>query len=269
MKKLSSTSLAGALATGLVVAGSAGLTTAANAGTADAAANAPYRVTLKVSESAAIAGETKLALTGKVSPKPGKGSPVSLQIQYEGQEKWKTVRTVGVKKDGSFAFSDKPGTSQERSYRVVKAKDPGGAKGISRERAVDVQAWKWLDSFTTSAGADVLDIYEIPVNGETYRRNLVLDRTKDSGFEEWTLGRKCTAFESTFGLSDRTETGGQGGIVVTSDGVVKYARTFNLGESELRTIDVTGVYRMRLDLGQVTTTPDTEPTAAAARVLCD
>jgi hypothetical protein len=268
MKKLSSITLAA----GLVVAGTVstvGMATAANASTADAAASAPYRVTLKVSESKAIAEETTLSLKGKVSPKPKKGSPVLLQIQYEGQDNWKTIRKVGVKKDGTYAFTDKPSSSLEREYRVVKGKDAGGAKGTSRERAVDVQVWEWLDSFTSSAGADVLDIYEIPVNGETYRRNLVLDRTKDKGFEEWTLGRKCTAFESTLGLSDRTETGGQGGIVVTSDGVAKYARTFNLGESELKTIDVTGVYRMRIDFSQVTTTPDTEPTAAAARVLCD
>ena len=67
----------------------------------------------------------------------------------------------------------------------------------------------------TSAGANVVGISELPINGVTYRNSLVLDRTKDSGFVECTLGRQCSSFEATFGLSDRTETGGQGSIRVT------------------------------------------------------
>ena len=32
---------------------------------------------------------------------------------------------------------------------------------------------------------------------------------------------------------------------------------------------MTNVYRVRIDMAQDTTTPDTEPSAGAARVLCD
>ncbi len=96
----------------------------------------------------------------------------------------------------------------------MKKGDGQGAKGISRERAVEVSAWQWLDERVTSAGENIVSTYSMPINGEDYRHTLNLDKTKDAGFIEWTLGRKCTELEATFGLSDRTETGGKASIVV-------------------------------------------------------
>jgi hypothetical protein len=93
--------------------------------------------------------------------------------------------------------------------------------------------------------------------------------TEVSGFTEFTLGRDCTSFEGTFGLSDRTETGGRATLQVRNDGVLAYDRTFGLGESEAKTIDVTNVYRLRVDFAQVADTPVTEPAIGAGRVLCD
>jgi hypothetical protein len=121
----------------------------------------------------------------------------------------------------------------------------------------------------TSAGEGMGSAATLPINGDTYTHVLYSPASVDKAFAEYTLGRNCTVFETTFGLSDRTETGGQAAITLTDDGVVKYARTFNLGESDSQAIDVTNVYRMRLDFAQVTTTPDTEPAAGTARVLCD
>ena len=48
-----------------------------------------------------------------------------------------------------------------------------------------------------------------------------------------------------------------------------YDRTFGLGESEAKSIDVSDVYRLRIDFAQVADTPVTEPGIGAGRVLCD
>ena len=48
-----------------------------------------------------------------------------------------------------------------------------------------------------------------------------------------------------------------------------YSRLFDLGQSEFVRFDVSDVYRIRLDFDQAAETPDTEPSAGAARVLCD
>ncbi len=254
-----------ALTTALVAAGAAATTTPADA----AGAAAKYRVTLQVSENDVVADQDELVLTGRVYPTPGAGSKVTVQLQYEGKDSWKSIGTAKVKKNGKYTYTDEPTSSLERSYRVVKKADGKGAKGISRERAVEVSAWQWLDERATSAGENIVSTYSMPINGEDYRHTLNLDKTKDAGFIEWTLGRKCTELEATFGLSDRTETGGRASIVLRNDGVVGYAHDFVLGESALTTISVDNVYRVRIDMAQDTTTPDTEPSAGAARVLCD
>jgi len=258
MKKIASVALTAAL----VAAGVAATTT-----TADAAAK--YRVTLKVSATHVVADQDELVLKGRVSPTPGPGSKVIVQLQYEGKDTWKKIGTAKVNSKGKYTFTDEPSSNLERSYRVVKKGDGRAALGTSKERAVEVSAWEWLDARTTSAGENIVSTYSMPINGEDYPHTLYLDRTKDTGFIEWTLGRKCTELEATFGLSDRTATGGKGSVLVANDGTPVYSRVFNLGESELRSISVENVYRLRIDMAQDATTPDTEPSAGAARVLCD
>ena len=265
MKKTVSTLGSLALTTALVAAGAAATMTPADA----SSAAAKYRVTLQVSSNDVVADQDELVLTGRVYPTPGAGSKVTVQLQYEGKDSWKSIGTAKVNKKGKFTYTDEPTSSQERSYRVVKKGDGNGAKGISRERAVEVSAWQWLDERSTSAGANIVSAYSMPINGDDYRHTLHLDKAYDTGFIEWTLGRKCTELEATLGLSDRTETGGRGSVLVTNDGTPSYSRLFNLGESQLVSIPVTDVYRLRIDMAQDVTTPDTEPSAGAARVLCD
>jgi hypothetical protein len=96
-----------------------------------------------------------------------------------------------------------------------------------------------------------------------------LDRTKSTAFAEYTLGHHATVLDTTFGLSDRTETGGKAAIQLRADGQSVYLRTFDLGQSDHQVIDVTDVYRIRLDFAQVADTPVTEPAAGAAKVLTD
>ena len=251
---------------GLAVAG-AGLTVPV--AQASSAPVSPYHVSLKASTKVAVAKEDKVVLSGTVTPKPPEGSTVVVQAKYENGTIWRKVGTAVVKPNGNYRFVDKPTTRFDRAYRVSKKADATALADKSRERKVKVFAWNWLNQMQTSAGTGMASAASLPINGDTNTHVLYAPVSTETAFSEYTLGRNCTTFETTFGLSDRTETGGQATISLTDDGVVKFSRTFNLGESDAQSIDVTNVYRMRLDFAQVTTTPDTEPAAGTARVLCD
>jgi hypothetical protein len=262
-----STRLAVSIA-GLAVAG-AGLTVPTAEAAPAPAPTAPYHVTLQASTKVAVAKQDKVVLSGTVTPKPPEGSKVVVQAKYDNGTVWRKLGTAVVKPNGKYRFIDKPNTHFDRAYRVSKKADATALADKSRQRSVKVLAWNWLNQMQTSAGEGLSAAASLPINGDTYTHVLYAPTLIETAFAEYTLGRNCTTFETTFGLSDRTETGGQATISLTDDGVVKYARTFNLGESDDQTIDVTNVYRMRLDFAQVTTTPDTEPAAGTARVLCD
>jgi len=254
---------------GILLAATAGSLAGPAVAAPAAAPTTPYHVSLQASAKVVTAKEDKLVLSGYVVPKPPEGSFVTIQAKYENKNTWRKVGTALVKPNGKYRFVDKPQTSNDREYRVVKKADTVALADKSRTRSVKVFAWGYLTQRQTSAGENWLTAANLPINGDTYTHVVFGDRLQDKAFVEYTLGRNCTTFETTFGLSDRTETGGQAAISMTADGTVAYARTFNLGESDAQSFDISDVYRMRLDFAQVTTTPDTEPAAGDARVLCD
>jgi len=256
------------LAAALVATAALGAMAPAQAGSSDSAARAAYRVSLKASTVEAVQKQDVVKLTGKVSPK-APGTKVTVQIQYDGQDAWRTVGKAKVKSDGSYAFTDKPTSRLDRSYRVVKPGDRAATRGTSRSRGVEVFGWDWLDARAPSASANVLATYVMPINGDDYGHTLYADKAFKTGFTEFTLGRKCLLLDTTVGLSDRTETGGQAGIKVSTDGVAAYERAFTLGQDDALSLDVDDVYRVRIDFTQLNGTPATEPSAGAARVLCD
>jgi hypothetical protein len=252
-----------------VAAGGAALSPAASGASAPAAQAGQYKVSLKASAKVVVAGEEKVKLTGTVFPVPPEGSKVLVQAKYENLNTWAKTGTAKVKSDGSYKFVDKPQTSRDRVYRVMKRTDKVATADKSRERSVQVIAWQWLDSTTPSAAENVALGGTVPINGDDYPHTLFVPRTSPSGFIEFTLGRNCFTLETTFGLSDRTETGGRATILMGQDGAPVYARTFDLGQSEAFSKDVTDVYRIRFDFVQVPETPQTEPSIGAGRVLCD
>jgi hypothetical protein len=234
-----------------------------------AAAASPYKVTLKISQKEAVAKQDKVTLTGAVFPKPPANSSVVVQAKYEDQSSWRRIGTAPVKADGTYKFVEKPGTSLDRVYRVVKKADAKHEGDKSRERGLHVTKWQWLTGMTTSAAEGFAAAGLMPINGDDYTHTLYGPTTSVTGFTEYTLGRNCLVLEGTLGLSDRTETGGRATMQLKQEGVVTYDRTFGLGESEAVSVDVRDVYRLRIDYAQVAGTPATEPSFGAARVLCD
>jgi hypothetical protein len=245
------------------------VSTAATGAAADSAPTPQYKVSFKLSAKEAVAKQDVVKLTGVVSPRPPADSTVMIQAKYEDSAVWKRVGFAPVRADGSYKFKEKPGTRLDRVYRVVKKTDAVATAGKSRELALHVIKWEWLTRMVPSAGEGFVSAAVLPINGDDYPHTLYGGTDTKSGFAEFTLGRNCSRLEVTFGLSDRTETGGQAVLRATADGVMTYNRTFDLGQSELRNFNVSDVYRIRFDFGQIVTTPATEPALGSARVLCD
>lgn len=268
MKVKSVTRARAALAT-LLVGGlsAATLTAIAPAQAADQErAAAPWKVWLQTNGSEAVQGD-KVILKGRVVGGE-KGQKVIVQLQYEGRKAWTTLSKTKLNADSKFKTTDKVSTTRDRTYRVIVPADTSHSKGTSNGRFVETYGWRWLGSFTPSAQENVT-VSTLPINGESYSNTIFSPRTAKTAHAEYTLGRKCTRFEGTFGLSDRTDSGGSADIKLAADGRVVFQKTFGLGQSDEQSIDVTNVYRIRLDYAQIEGTPETEPGAGSAQVLCD
>ncbi len=227
-----------------------------------------YRVGMKISATQAVADEDSVTLTGKVSP-AAPGTKVKVQVLWEGRQTWKDAGSAKVKKDSTYTFSILPSTHLDRAYRVVKPGDATAKTGTSKELSLQVLKWEWLSSMTPSAMKGVSIINEMPINGDTYKHTLYTTVDTPSGYIEYTLGHNAYKLEATYGLSDRTETGGQGTITLRKDGVKSFSQTFDLGQSVLQKTNVSDAFRIRIDFSQVAGTPVTEPSVGAARVLMD
>ena len=256
------------IATALLAVVAVGVVPLASASAGSSRSATRYRVTMKISTTRAVAHEDTVTLTGTVSP-AAQGTKVKVQVRYEGQATWRKAGSAKVKKNGTYTFSFTPTTRQDRAYRVIKPADDHATGDTSRERTLQTIGWVWLSSLTPSAAESVATITTMPIDGESYGHTLYTGVDTTAGFVEYTLGRHAYKVQATYGLSDRTETGGRGTISVTTDGVPSFSQTFDLGQSVLQTTNVTDVYRIRIDFSQIADTPVTEPSAGAARVLMD
>jgi hypothetical protein len=246
----------------------AGAVPLASASAGSSAPTTKYRVAMKISTTKAVANEDAVTLTGHVSP-AAPGTKVQVQVMWEHQDTWKKAGTAKVKKDSTYTFTFTPTTRLDRTYRVVKQGDDTAKTGTSKERELQAIGWVWLSSMTPSAINGVSTISSMPINGDKYGHTLFTDVNTPTGFVEYTLGHHAYKLEATYGLSDRTETGGQGAISVKKDGISAFSQTFDLGESVHQMTNVSDAFRIRIDFAQVANTPVTEPSAGAARVLMD
>ena len=256
------------IATALLAVVAVGVVPLASASAGPSRSATWYRVTMEMSTTRAVAHEDTVTLTGAVSP-AAPGTKVKVQVRYDGRTAWRKAGSAKVRKNSTYTFSFTPTTRQDRAYRVVKPADDHARADKSRERTLQTIGWVWMSSLTPSRTEDVATITTMPINGEDYAHTLYTGVDTTTGFVEYTLGRHAYKLQATYGLSDRTETGGRGTIAVTTDGVPSFSQTFALGQSVLQTTNVTDVYRIRFDFSQIADTPVNEPSAGAARVLMD
>jgi hypothetical protein len=261
--------LLSAAATVALTAGVLATTSATATATATPAHRAtPFEVTAKASTTELVRGK-KVTIHGKVSPK-AKGEKDVLE-QKIGKTAWKRTGSATLNKRGHYEVSDKPSSMNPRKYRVVKAASAKHKKGVSKSVAVTV--FKWHDVYDLQARS-IDSFYRAPrwmtINGVKFPHSLWghnYGSAEPTGSIDYNIERQCITLKSTYGMADRADTGSSVKIDVLGDGSELFTGTFALFESQAKTLDLHGVFRLAFQY-----TPLTEakafPTIASPKVLC-
>ncbi|KAA1380428.1 hypothetical protein [Aeromicrobium fastidiosum] len=115
---------------------------------APAEAARKYRVKASISSSSIMIGQS-VTITGTVSP--ARGGKVVLYKRISGK-KWKREATARVRSNGTFAFTDRPKSRQNRQYRVTKPKSGKYRAGTSRPMRLKVRKLKRSTPTVTVTG---------------------------------------------------------------------------------------------------------------------
>jgi hypothetical protein len=224
-----------------------------------------YTVTASINKTVAIGKEDVLKVRGKVTPKAA-GQKVILQQRVGGKKKWKATGTATIKKNGTYKVTDDPSTPGTREYRVVKPASMGIGKGTSKVLEVEVYAWQKLLS-RVSGPRENLYPTGVTIGAEYYSHSLATVTSGTPASVEYTLGRKCTDLRTTYALTDSSATGSSGQVTVTTDGTVVASHALAIGTVVDGSMDVSDVFRIRLDL-TTSATPAAVAAIAKPEVLC-
>lgn len=222
--------LIGALAVAALVAGAG----TALSGPAQAAHRPAWRVTIKASSTEVTLGK-RVHFTGHVN-RSAAGRLVILQERANTDKPWKKQRDALVHRDGHYTTYDKPTVNKRRLYRVVMPANKHHKRGVSDTVVVDVFTWVAL---TTQSSVNQVDFDPEPsvsMNGVTYPSSLEAQvyhypNAPTEQSVEFNLGRKCTRFRGTFGLSDDSESDSQATVTAIADGTPWFNHTFAVGET--------------------------------------
>ena len=223
-----------------------------------------YSVTAKASTDTAIAKETLVKVTGRVMPKAA-GQQVVLQQRVGNKKKWSVTGTAKVKANGTYKLTDKPSTPGSREYRVLKPGSQGIAKGVSNPVQVQVYRWEKL-AYRSAAGGGFAG-QGVTIGTEYYAASLATVMPGAPATAEFTLGRKCTSMRATYALTDSSLTGSSGSVTVSADGKPLASHLLAVGTIAEETLDLTGVFRLKLD-ATTTGTPAATAAVATPEVLC-
>ncbi len=135
-------------------------------GTAEAAKKpSKFKVMAEVSSHQIISGQI-VRIRGTTKPS-AIGRKVILQMRYKKAEgKWKRVKGIRVRADGTFRLIDYPQTARTRWYRVVKPAGDGHRRGVSKKMKVAIEPWDGrVDvKLLWETGADLNLVVEAPNN---------------------------------------------------------------------------------------------------------
>lgn len=255
------------LASGIGLALVVGPLTASASATdaAPSARQAPYKVSAKINHSVAIVGKDTIKVRGKVTPRAA-GQKVILQQRMEDNKKWAFSSKAKIKKSGRYLLKDNPTAKGTRYYRVLKPGGHGVKKGTSEQLQVQVYKWESLvgDFLGPTQNATVGYAF---VAGGGHQSSASTDVAGTPTSLEFTLGRNCTTLLTDYALNDRSASGATGSVTVTTDGVVKDTLALALGRTVAMESDLSGVYRLRLDLGS-NLTPASYVSMLYPRILC-
>jgi hypothetical protein len=198
-------------------------------------AGSTWIVGVKASATSVNVGQ-KIVLTGKVRPgAAAAGSSVTLQERFKPGAPWKKVGSDKVNKHGKYELTDKASHNTLHSYRVVMPATSKHAKGVSKTVKVTVYDWTSLQDLT-SVNWDGLTFDTVNINGKTYDESVTSYLERGTGSVEFNLNHRCDKLRSTFGVSDNSTIGGAAEVGVLADGTSVYDESFDVGQSETKTI---------------------------------
>lgn len=249
------------VATGVMALGIATLPMAA------AHAGSTWLVGIKARATTVTAGH-KVVFTGTVHPRSAaQGQKIVLQEKFKPGKPWVTQRKAVVGRGGRYQVSDRPSTNTLHSYRVVMPRTTRHAKGISPTIEVTVYGWGYLADRPAS-NTSAMTTGTVDINGTSYDHS-VYAAWDTSQYREYNLDHQCIELRARFGISDGSTTGGQAEVDALSDGTNVYTNTFDLGESEQKTISLAAPLKLRLESQSTGGTGTVGYGAfASAQVLC-
>jgi hypothetical protein len=238
------------IATGAIALGLATLPISpAHAGTT-------WIVGIKASATTVNAGQ-KVVFTGTVRPRgAAAGEKVLLQEKFKPGKPWVTQRKAKINGKGRYSATDRPTTNTTHAYRVVMPATNKHAKGVSKTVKVTVYAWSHLVELDSTNARGVL-FGSVDINGNTYKHSVYSRWSGGEASVEFNLDHQCDKLRSTFGISDESTTGGQAEVGVLSDGTSVYDKTFDVGQSQNKTVALATPLKIKLVATDTSTAPGT------------
>ncbi len=226
-----------------------------------------YTVTAKANRTELVLGQ-RVKITGKVEP-AAPGRTVVLQ-QKIGDKPWKDQTTATINRRGTYTVVDKPTTLNPRKYRVVKAASKKHRRGVSESLAVSVYQWHKVYDLEVRDSQYMYKTKSLTIDTVEYPTSLYggyYPADDPTGFMDFNLERRCIRLTSTFGMSDDADTGSSVKLDVVGDGTNLYSGTFSLLESQAKTIDLHGVFRLGFEY-EALTDAAAVPAVGSPEVLC-
>lgn len=211
---------------------------------ASAHAKTPWIVTVSSTTTQAVAGH-KIVFTGVVHPKgAASGNRVVLQERFAPGKPWKTQKSATIDKRGAYRVADRPTANTKHAYRVVMPATSSHARGVSR--TLTFKVYGWVDLFDLPA-VNQNGVYEgdVDINGKSYPHSLYAEWSP--AYVEYNLDHACLKLRGTFGISDDSTTGGQAEVDIIADGSQIYTHTFDLGQSEPKSLNLVRPLKLRLE----------------------
>lgn len=251
------------------------LAAVAPSGATGAAGQDSYEVTARTRTSWVEADAGTVRVVGQVKPW-ARGEQVVLLQRRSGSRRWTRTGTDRLSRTSRFVLTDRPSVPGTRYYRVLKPASDGHRADRSPALRVDVLAWERITDLQPWEGCGLQTGVTVGIGGTTYPASVEFAGYGGAciPYVVYDLGARCHTLRATYGFVDgSTIPGPYGWVAVSGDGTLREryqvtdgGRAF-VGEE----LDVTGVQRLRLDLGSATVAPEApaRPVAAGTpEVLC-
>lgn len=234
---------------------------------AKAATSSSVRITLASSSKPVAADWIKI--TGTTS-KSLSGRTLTVE-RRKGSGKWAAVGTTHAGKKRALSVRTRATGTGAYSYRVSAAKSKTVAAAHSNSVRVTVFRWYYLSDLN-DAGRNYYNGFSPAVGaatmaGRAYYNSIRFSGYKNSRYEDFNTSYKCSTFDATAGIVDTSTGTPAASFALLADGTQVAQSNVSLGKTAGIRADVTGIFRIRLQVGFTFTAPGSAAWGDP-RVLC-